>query len=118
MKCADCDEDILQKDPEKCPYCGSTNLLSEKEALEQLIAEIETLEKTGQYEEAALKYEEIEMWDKAREIRELNVGKVSAISMECPHCCASQPLSSKNNNVKCKHCGKKYVIPKKILELL
>ena len=118
MKCANCGEEILQKNPQKCPYCGSTNLLSMKDIVPTVIAEIEKLKKAGKYEEAALKYEELEMWDKATEIRELNMGKISAINMECPHCGASQPLSSKNNEVTCKHCKKNYTIPKKVLELL
>jgi DNA-directed RNA polymerase subunit RPC12/RpoP len=118
MKCADCREEILQKDPHKCPYCGSANLISKKDEVPAILAEIKKLKKAGNYEEAALKYEELEMWDKAAEIRKLNMGKVSTVNMECPHCGKSQPLSSKNNEVKCKHCGKKYVIPKKVLELL
>ena len=118
MKCADCREEILQKDPEKCPYCGSANLISKKDDVPNIIAEIEQLKKAGKYEEAALKYEENEMLDKAKECRNINTGKVSTISMECPHCGASQPLSSKNNEVTCKHCGKNYLIPKKVLDLL
>lgn len=118
MKCADCGEEILQKDPQKCPYCGSANLISKEEATQNILADIEKLKKAGKYEKAALKYEEIEMWDKAREIRNINLGKVSTISMECPHCGTSQQLSSKSNEVKCKHCGKKYIIPKKVIELL
>ena len=118
MRCADCREEILQKNPEKCPYCGSTNLISKKDEIPALLAEIGKLKKAGKYEEAALKYEELEMWDKAKEIRKLNMGKISAITMKCPHCGASQPLSSKNNTVICKHCKKKYIIPRKILELL
>jgi DNA-directed RNA polymerase subunit RPC12/RpoP len=118
MKCADCGEEILQKNPQKCPYCGSTNLLSMKDIVPTVIAEIEKLKKAGKYEEAALKYEEIDMLDKAEECRKLNMGKVSKITMECPHCGESQQLSSKNNSVKCKHCGKTYGIPKKVLELL
>ena len=118
MRCGNCREDILQKNPEKCPYCGSTNILSEKETLDQLIAEIEKLKKAGKYEEAALKYEDLEMGDKAKEIRELNMGKVNAITMKCPHCGETQPLSSKNEQVTCEHCGKNYGIPKKVLELL
>ena len=102
----------------KCPYCGSTNLISKKDDVPNIIAEIEKLKKAGRYEEAALRYEELEMGDKAEECRKFNMGKVSAINMECPHCGACQPLASKNNEVKCKHCGKKYVIPKKVLELL
>ena len=58
------------------------------------------------------------MWDKAKEIREQNMGSVNIINMKCPHCGTSQPLSSKNNQVKCLHCGKNYLIPKKVLELL
>jgi transposase-like protein len=84
----------------------------------EILAEIEKLKKAEKYEEAALKYEELEMCEKAKETRELNMGKVSSINMECPHCGASQPLSSKNNMVKCKHCGKNYIIPKKVLEIL
>ena len=118
MKCADCREEILQKNPQKCPYCGSTNLISIKDIVPKVTAEIDKLKKAGKYEEAALKYEELEMWDKAEECRKLNMGKVSKISMECPHCGASQPLSSKNNTVKCRSCGKNYGIPKKVLELL
>ncbi|MHA2407529.1 MAG: hypothetical protein ACXACA_04090 [Candidatus Ranarchaeia archaeon] len=118
MKCADCREEILQKDPEKCPYCGSTNLIFKKDEAPIILAEIEKLMKAEKYEEAALKYEELEMWDKAKEIRNKNMGKVSTINMECPHCSASQPLSSKNNKATCEHCGKKYVIPKKVLDLL
>ena len=118
MKCADCGEEILQKNPQKCPYCGSTNLLSMKEVVPTVISEIEKLKKAGKYEEAALKYEEIELWDKAQECRKLNMGKVVKISMKCPHCGESQPLSSKTNSVTCKHCGKNYSIPKKVLELL
>ena len=76
------------------------------------------MKKAGRYEAAALRYEEVEMGDKAKEIRNINMGKVSTIDMQCPHCGACQPLSSKNNEVKCKRCGKKYVIPKKVLELL
>jgi primosomal protein N' len=118
MKCGDCGEDILQRNPQKCPYCGSTNLVSIQDIIPKVTVEIEKLKKEGKYEEAALKYEELDMGEKAEEIRKLNMGKVSSISMECPHCGASQTLSSKNNQVKCKHCGKTYIIPKKVLELL
>ena len=118
MKCADCREEILQKDPQKCPYCGSTKLVSEKDEVPSILAEIKELKRAGKFEEAALKYEALEMWDKAKEIRNINTGKVSTINMECPHCGESQPLSSKNNEVKCKHCGKNYIIPQKVLELL
>jgi ribosomal protein S27AE len=118
MKCSDCREEILQKNPEKCPYCGSTNLISKKDETPTVLAEIKKLTKAGKYEEAALKYEELEMWDKAKEIRKLNMGKISTINLECPHCGVVQLLSSKNDKVKCKNCGKTYVVPKKVLELL
>ena len=118
MRCIDCQEEILQKNPHKCPYCGSTNLISKKDDVPNIIAEIEKLKRARRYEEAAMRYEELEMWDKAGEVRRLNIGKVSTISMECPHCSASQPLSSKNKEVTCKYCGKKYAIPKKVLKLL
>ena len=50
--CRDCKADILQKDPDKCPYCGSVNLICEEEQLSRLTAEAE-LEKTGSYEATA-----------------------------------------------------------------
>ena len=118
MKCAVCKEEIMQKDPQKCPYCGSTKFISKKDEIPSVLAEIRELKKVGKYEEAALKYEEIEMLDKAKEIRELNMGKISTINMECPHCGVSQPLTSKTNEVKCKHCGKNYTIPEKVQDLL
>ena len=118
MRCGSCREEILQKAPHKGPYCGSTNLISVKDMIPEILEEIEKLKKAGEYEEAALRYEEIEMWDKATEIRHLNTGKVSKINMECPHCGGSQPLSSKTNEVTCKYCGKNYIIPAKVLELL
>jgi transposase-like protein len=118
MKCADCKEEIMQKNPKKCPYCGSTKFVSEKDAIPIFLAEIEELKKAGKYEEAALRYEELEMWDKAKEIRELSMGKISTITMECPHCGASQAIATKSNEVKCQSCGKNYVIPKRVLDLL
>ena len=50
--CRDCKADILQKDPDKCPYCGSVNLICEEEQLSHLTEESE-LEKAGSYEAAA-----------------------------------------------------------------
>jgi ribosomal protein S27AE len=102
------------KKSEMCPYCGSVNLISDEEYVQNIIAETEKLKRAGRYEEAALKFEELEMYDEAGDCRRLaktnygisanlNMGKISTISMECPHCGASQPLSSKNNEVKCKY---------------
>ena len=118
MRCGDCREEILQKNPQKCPYCGSTNLFSKKDIVQRVIAEVETLKKAGKFEEAASKYEELDMWEKSEECRNLNMGKISSINMKCPRCGATQPLSSKNNSIRCKSCGKNYNIPKKVLELL
>jgi len=50
--CLDCKAAILQKDPDKCPYCGSVNLASEEEQLSHLTSETE-LEKAVSYETAA-----------------------------------------------------------------
>ena len=117
MKCLDCREEILQKDPQRCPYCGSTNLISEKDAVSNIIIEIEKLKKAGRYEDAALRYEELEMWDKAEETRNFNMGKVCTIIIECPHCGISKPLSSRKTDVICKNCRKKFGIPNKVLEI-
>lgn len=127
--CCNCREELLQRNPDKCPYCGSTNIVSKAEYIKNMASEIEKMEKAGKYEDLALIYEKLEMWDMAGEVRRkaktsyvisanINIGKVGTISMECPHCGASQPLSSKTNEVTCKYCGKNYIIPKKVLELL
>ena len=118
MKCADCREEIMQKNPQKCPYCGSTRFVSKQDELPSILAEIKELKKAGKYEEAALKCEELEMWDKAKEIRKQNMGKVSTINVECPRCGASQAIATKSYEVICQSCGKNYIIPKNVLDLL
>ena len=129
MKCGKCHQDILQVSPERCPYCGSKTLLSNEDANRVEIKEIEKLERSGKYEDAALRYEALEMWDKAGECRRrakpsyvvhanLSVGKVGAISMVCPHCGGSQSVTSKSSQVTCKRCGKAYAIPKKVFDLV
>jgi len=93
------------------------------------IEEAENLERAGKYEAAAEKYDELKMWDKAGDCRRMlktnyvvsanvNIGKAGTISMDCPHCGASQPIATKSNEVTCKFCGKNYVVPKKVLDLL
>jgi ribosomal protein S27E len=90
----------------------------------------EDLVRAGRFEEAAQQYERLGDLDKAGECRRMNrttyvisanihVGKNGAINISCPHCGASQPITSKETNeVTCAYCGKRYVIPEKILKLL
>jgi len=126
MKCADCKAEIMQSNPTLCPYCGSRNLVSNEEVMTD---EAEILERAGRYEDVAEKYEELAMWDKAGDCRRMaktnyvvsaniNIGKVGSIAMDCPHCGASQLVATKSNEVTCEFCRKKYVIPKKVLDLL
>ncbi len=133
MKCLDCHEDILAKDAKICPYCFSNNLASNEVVIEldnaKNLKNAQNLELAGRFEDAALLYEKMEMWSKAGEVRRnnrtsyvisanVNIAKIGSISMECPHCGASQPIASKSNEVTCAYCKKNYVIPKKVLELL
>jgi len=133
MKCLDCQEEILAEDAEMCPYCFSKNLASDEVVTEiertKMLKEAKNFELAGRYEDAALIYERMEMWEEAGEVRRnsrtnyvisanVNIAKIGTISMECPHCSASQPITSKSNEVTCTYCKKNYVIPKKILELL
>jgi hypothetical protein len=126
MKCGNCGQDILQVHPEMCPYCRSKNLISEEDA-EQKTQEIEKLEKAGRYEDAALMYEQLDLWDKAKECRKtakkkhidtlrLEEGKIGTISIICPHCGSSQTVS-KSGEQTCNHCGTIYLLPRKVLEL-
>lgn len=128
MKCGDCGQDILQVHPEICPYCKSKNLVSEEDASKE-IKTIEHLVKAGQYDDAARKYDKLEMWDKAKECRRLakknrsgtailEKGKVGAISVICPNCGESQSANSKTKELTCDRCGTSFLIPEKVLELL
>ena len=90
----------------------------------------EDLVRAGRFEEAAQEYERLGDLDKAGECRRMDrttyvvsanvhVGKDGAINISCPHCGASQPITSKQTNeVTCAYCSKRYVIPEKILKLL
>jgi len=129
MRCLNCKEDILAADVNICPYCCSRRVVSNMQYSQLAVEEAEKLVQAGRFEEAASIYDELEMLDKAGECRRLartnyvvsasvNIGKVATISMECPHCSASQPIGSKSNEVTCQYCGKNYIIPKRILELL
>jgi uncharacterized Zn-finger protein len=51
-------------------------------------------------------------------VTEFNLNKDGTISVKCPFCGASAPLHFKESEVVCKYCGKTYVVPKKILELI
>ena len=128
MKCGDCGQDILQAHPEMCPYCRSKNLISEEDASKE-IHEAERLAKAGRYEDAALRYEKLDLWKEAKDCRMLakkkrvapgdfQVGKVGNVNMLCPHCGTSQSVDSKSNEEICSHCGTTYLIPQKVLELL
>jgi uncharacterized Zn-finger protein len=129
MKCQNCQKEILQPNPKICPYCGTKILISEEESRKLEIEEIEQLERAGRYDDAAEKYEELKMWDEAGKCRRkanthyvvsvnVDVGKIGTISIQCPYCGASQPITSKSNRVKCNYCGRDCIIPEKIIDLL
>ena len=88
----------------------------------------ENLMKAGRYEEAAKLFDQLQMWDEAGECRRLDrtsyvvaadvhVGK-DGISVNCPHCGSSERLESKVSEVTCRHCARKYFLPKKILDMI
>ena len=128
MRCLDCNQDIIQSNPEMCPYCHSKNLISDEKyedlEKEKSLKEIAKLDKAGQYEEAAVIYDRLEMPAEAEACRRKDmaihgaVAKISSINMKCPHCGASQPLTSKEAKVTCASCNKKYMVPQKVLDLL
>ena len=140
--CADCGE-ILVDEAELCQYCHSKKLsennISKGNGVSSAKLEvIGIFIKARRYEEAAKLYEELEMRDEAENCRRmrktrrktknvvstnLKVGKVAAISMNCPHCNSSQFFDSKSNVLKsnevvCSYCEKTYIIPKKVLNLI
>ncbi len=93
------------------------------------LALVENLETAGRYEEAAVVYDELEMYEKAGECRRLSktsyqistifsMGKDGTLSVSCPNCGSPHIVDSKSNLVTCKHCGNNYIIPKKILDMM
>lgn len=111
-----------------CPYCRSKNLISDEDE-SKARKEIDRLAKAGQYEEAALRYEKMDLWDQARECRlmakrkqkgavKAEVGKVVAFTLSCPHCNATQPFAGKAQEETCKHCGTTYQVPKNVVALM
>jgi tetratricopeptide (TPR) repeat protein len=106
--------------PAEADYCRK---------LRRTLIEAKDLQTAGRFEEAALKYDELKMWEAAGKCRRLertnynvstnvNMGKVGTISMECPYCRAASPITSKQSEVQCQYCGKTYIIPKKLIDLL
>ncbi len=90
--------------------------------------DIEKCVKAGQYEDAALLYEQLNEPGRARDIRRMAPKSYllaadvhleeDRISVKCPHCGSMERVENKTNEAKCSHCGKKYFIPKKILDLM
>jgi len=134
--CLDCGEDMVDN-AEFCQYCHGENI-SENGVMSAKLEIVEIFKKAGRYEEAAKLYDQLEMRDEAEVCRRmgkrsrkkrhvlstnLKVGKVAAISMKCPYCDSSQLLDSESNVLKvnevvCSFCTKKYVLPKKVYDLV
>jgi len=51
-------------------------------------------------------------------VAEFSLAEDGTILVKCPYCGAPAPLNSKDTKIVCKYCGKTYIIPKKILDLL
>jgi DNA-directed RNA polymerase subunit RPC12/RpoP len=128
MKCGDCGQDILQTHPEMCPYCRSKNLIAEEETSKE-IKTAEQLAKAGRYEEAALTYEKLDLWNQARECRrtarkkhvgtaKLENGKIGVVTIICPHCGEPKPVTAQTKEETCSRCGTTYNVPNNVLELL
>lgn len=125
MKCGDCGQDILQQHPQMCPYCRSKNLIADEDALK----EAKRLAGSGRYEEAALEFEKMDLWEDARECRKqarknhsdnavVETAKIGAINVICPHCNTSQPVASKSEDKTCSHCGVTFKVPKEAVDLV
>ncbi len=121
MRCAKCGWDFIQRNPEMCPRCGGKEIVTEEQLIESYL-------KSERYEDAALLYEELELFDKAEDCRKKAnpnyvtpkspIGRICSIEMECPHCKNIQLIVSKKNAVIFTKCNKKYAIPEKVFEIL
>lgn len=101
---------------------------AEERRIMSIRQDIENFVKAGRYEDAAQLYEKLGMWENAGECRRLDrtsyliaadvhIG-TDGISVNCPKCGSPERLGSRASEVICKHCGSKYFIPKKILDLI
>jgi DNA-directed RNA polymerase subunit RPC12/RpoP len=127
MKCRDCGQDILQTDPEMCPYCRSKNLIRE-EGLAEHAAKAGALAKNKRFEEAALLFEKLDLWDKAKACRlqarkagsrpvDLATAKVESVALICPHCGFSQTVASGDEETVCAKCGTTFLVPESVAQL-
>lgn len=92
-----------------------------------LLSDVQNVILAGDYEKAARFYQFFRCFKKAGELRRkertryeisLKIGEDGTIKIQCPHCGASQPTELKSNEVTCKYCGKTYIIPKKIFDMV
>jgi ribosomal protein S27E len=121
-----------RKEEERRKQIAERELQMERERQKERERKMELIKKyeiAGRFEEAARLCDELEMWEKAGELRRMqktsylistnfSMGKDGAISCTCPNCGSSQVVASKSNMVKCEHCGNNYIIPKKILDMM
>ena len=49
---------------------------------------------------------------------DLKTGKVNSIGLQCPHCGAKQSVNTKQKEVSCAKCMRRYKVPEKARELL
>lgn len=91
------------------------------------LEEVKKMEIAGNYENVAQFFESLGAYEKAGELRRkgrthyeisFKIGRDGVIKIQCPHCGASQPTESKSKEVTCKYCGKTYIVPKKILDMI
>jgi len=51
-------------------------------------------------------------------VAKFEFSKDGALAVSCPYCGASSTLQSKDVEVKCAYCGRVYIVPKKILDMI
>lgn len=51
-------------------------------------------------------------------VTEFSLGEGGAVLVKCPYCGAPAPLESRESRVVCRYCGKTYIIPRRILDLV
>jgi ribosomal protein S27E len=129
MKNQDDLHSLVKKKSNEYEWRSAREEQSKQEAVKKEIQSLQNFEKAGRYEEAAEGYEALQMWEKAGECRRMakttyvisssfQIGKDGGIRVACPHCGASQALEAKSNEVTCKFCGTRYIVPKKILDMI
>ncbi len=105
MRCANDGWVFYTENPAACPRCGKRDFVPDNYFIEVYL-------KSGKYEDAALEYEKIKLYDLASECRKMGRNKTFPLSTLTCGDCQKKILQPQPSN--CPYCGSKNVLTKRI----